>query len=172
MVERATDIVNKLLPVLAHHVSPILLTGRDVKIITKKLYNAKSTCVSKCQSCGCRIRTVHNPEQTHTSQAQLVKHQITCITPYSFIGFTPYSLVCLNGHVLLPWMFDLQELWVSKGRMNSEKPTCTRSKGSVSLLSPSNRNPLQEASLMMAQCLCVSPKRIKIENQYIFVTEK
>ena len=52
------------------------------------------------------------------------------------------------------------------------KLTCTRSKGSVSLPSPSNRNPLQEASLMMAQCLCVSPKRIEIENQYIFVTEK
>ena len=116
MVERATDVADKLLPVLAHHVSPILLTGRDVKIITKMLYTAKSTCVSKCQSCGCRIRTVHNPEQTHTSQAQLVKHQITCITPYSFIGFTPYSLVCLNGHVLLPWIFDLQELWVRQSR--------------------------------------------------------
>ena len=126
---------------------------------TQILYTATSTCVSKCQPCGCRIHTVHNPEQTDTSQAQLVKHQITCITPYSFIGFTPYSLVCLNGHVLLPWMFDLQELWVSKGRMNSEKPTCTRSKGSVSLLSPSNRNPLQEVLLMMVLCLYVSPKR-------------
>ena len=41
---------------------------------------------------------------------------ITCITPYSFIGFTPYSLVCLKGHVLLPWIFDLQELWVRQSR--------------------------------------------------------
>ena len=52
------------------------------------------------------------------------------------------------------------------------KHTCTRSKGSVSLPSPSNRNPLQEASLMMAQCLCVSPKRIEVENQDTSVTEK
>ena len=38
MIERATDVADKLLPVLAHHVLPVLLAGdrtKDVNIITK-----------------------------------------------------------------------------------------------------------------------------------------
>ena len=93
------------------------------KVIHKNVYTAKSTCVNKYQSCGCRIHTVHNPEHTNTGckiWSNFSCRFITCITPYSFIGFTPYSLVCLNGQVLLPWIVDLQELWVSQSRREVE----------------------------------------------------
>ena len=122
VVERATDVADKLLPVLAHHVLPVLLAGdrtKDVNIITK-MFALRNLPVGANVNHVVVGSTLFTILRRKTQVVNFSCRFITCITPYSFIGFTPYSLVCLNGHVLLPWIFDLQELWVRQSRREVE----------------------------------------------------
>ena len=110
MIVGAADVADKLLPVLAHHVLPVLLAGdrtKDVNIITK-MYALRNLPVGANVNHVVVGSTLFTILRRKTQVVNFSCRFITCITPYSFIGFTPYSLVCLNGQVLLPWIFDLR----------------------------------------------------------------
>ena len=115
MIKRAADVADKLLAVLAHHVLPIFLAGKRRQDNVNTEHHLPVWANVNHVVVGSTLFTILN-KPTQVRISLYVEYEITCITPYSFIGFTPYSLVCLSGHVLLPWIFDLEKNcgWVLK----------------------------------------------------------